>query len=106
MQLRIGSRGAWIKAEKRTGLQPLLTAHAGAGEQILRARQEIVWKLHMAPKRQWFGHPKFDLNLQMVMQVLPDTGQICRHIDIVLSQGIGWTNPTEHHQMWRADGTG
>ena len=60
----------------------------------------------MAPQRQWFGHPKFDLNLQMVMQVLPDTGQICRHVDFVLSQGIGWANPTEHHQMWRADGTG
>ena len=60
----------------------------------------------MAPQRQWFGHSKLDLHLEMIVQVLAHTGQVHRHLYGVLAQVVGGSNAAEHHQMRRSDGAG
>ena len=106
MQLRVRRAVARPEPQERAGLEPLLGAHALAGEEPLRAHGQIVGKLRMIPERQRLGHAVLDLDLEVIVQVLAHTRKIGADRDAQRAQLRRRANARVQKQVRRADGAG
>ena len=103
--LQIGMLDAGMAADEAAGLEMVGGARAAAEEGPLHADQELAQRaLHHGIEGDRLQAGVLDIGLEMVLQVLPDAGQVLDHRDLELPQMIGGTDARQHQDLRRIDG--
>lgn len=87
--LDVGPVEFLARADEAAGFELIAGTGAGAGEQPFCADGRLVPPLQCRRQRHRFGARVLEVDLQMILQVLADAGQVMHQLHIECAQRIG-----------------
>jgi hypothetical protein len=104
VELQVRMLDAGLGADEAAGLQVRGGADALAGQEPLHAAHRHAVRLGISVERDRLGAVLLDIHLQVLLEILPDAGQVVLHRDAGLLQMVRRADTRQHEQLRRVDG--